>query len=180
MKLLDLAGPYRLGAEITVIAFAVCVVGGGAAWVVHRERDIGRNEVRAKWASETLQRQAAAINAQQDAANETVRRLAAQQKVDHEHEIQLAAARADSAAAAGVAVRLRQRIARLAASGSGSGGNPAAADISTAAAGLGSVAGECVAAFAALADAARRGFIAGNDAAARYDSLNKPQLKEAP
>jgi hypothetical protein len=165
--MLKLFTGLRLYAAIVVIAGLV----GAAAWLAHHERDIGRAEIRAEWAADKDQRQASALQAQQDAAAETSRRLAAQQKADHDHQTQLAAARADAAAASAVAGGLRNRIAQLAAGSGGTPSHPAPADVSTPAGGLGTVAGECAAAFAALADAARRGYLAGLDAASRYDAL---------
>ena len=162
--------PYRLYAEIAAVALAASAVAGASAWVMHHERDIGRKEVQAKWDSDVSHRLQVAITAQNANAAETSRRLAAQQKADHDHEIQLATARADAAAASAVAGRLRNKIAQLAASG-GTASNPAPADVSTPAGGLGTVAGECISAFTTLAEAARRGYLAGIDAASRYDAL---------
>jgi hypothetical protein len=166
--------PFRLYAEIAIVVAGAAAAAGAAGWVVHHERNIGRAEINAVRDKENLQRQAVALKAQQDAATETARRLAAQQKADHDHETQLAAARADAAATASAAARLRQRIAQLASGSGPAPDHPAAAGVSTPAAGLGDVAGQCVAAYSELAEAARRGYLAGNDAAARYDALTAP------
>ena len=165
-------GPFKLYAEIAIVITAASAVAGASAWVMHHERDIGRKEVQAKWDADTIKRQAIANAAQNANAAETSRRLAAQQKADHDHETQLATARADAAVSAAIAGRLRNKIAQLAASG-GTASNPAPADVSTPAGGLGTVAGECVAAFTTLAESARRGYLAGIDAASRYDALTK-------
>ena len=164
--------PYRLYAEIAAVVLAASAVAGASAWVMHHEREIGRKEVQAKWNVDVSHLRLVAIEAQSANAAETSRRLAAQQKADHDHETQLATARADAAAASAIAGRLRNKIAQLAASG-GTASNPAPADVSTPAGGLGSVAGECVTAFATLVEAARRSYLAGIDAASRYDALTK-------
>lgn len=130
-------------------------------------------------AAQAIAARDAAIKAQQAAADETARRLTDQQEASHVHEKQINQARADAADAAGAVARLRQRIAQLAAAGSGGGGpastDPAAAGIRTPASRIGDVAGQCVGALAQLRDVARRGQLAGDECAARYDALTVPK-----
>jgi hypothetical protein len=176
--------------RIAIIAFVLLTGLAGVFGYGHRQHakgvTQGRAEVQAQfdaYKAQALQQAIAArdlaIKAQQAAADETARRLTDQQEASHVHEKQLNQARADAADAAGAVARLRQRIAQLTAAGSGGGGaasgNPAAAGVSTPAARVGDVAGQCVGALAQLRDVARRGQLAGDECAARYDALTAPK-----
>jgi hypothetical protein len=176
--------------RIAIIAFVLLTGLAGVFGYGHRQYTKGvtqgRAEVQAQfdaYKAQALQQaiaaRDAAIKAQQAAADETARRLTDQQEASHVHEKQLNQARADAADAAGAVARLRQRIAQLTAAGSGGGGaassNPAAAAVSTPASRVGDVAGQCVGALAQLRDVARRGQLAGDECAARYDALTVPK-----
>jgi hypothetical protein len=176
--------------RIAIIAFVLLTGLAGVFGYGHRQDTKGvtqgRAEVQAQfdaYKAQALQQaiaaRDAAIKAQQAAADETARRLTDQQEASHVHEKQLNQARADAADAAGAVARLRQRIAQLTAAGSGGGGaassNPAAAAVSTPASRVGDVAGQCVGALAQLRDVARRGQLAGDECAARYDALTVPK-----
>jgi hypothetical protein len=176
--------------RIAIIAFVLLTGLAGVFGDGHRQYTKGvtqgRAEVQAQfdaYKAQALQQaiaaRDAAIKAQQAAADETARRLTDQQEASHVHEKQLNQARADAADAAGAVARLRQRIAQLTAAGSGGGGaassNPAAAAVSTPASRVGDVAGQCVGALAQLRDVARRGQLAGDECAARYDALTVPK-----
>jgi Protein of unknown function (DUF2514) len=173
--------PYRLG----IVAFLLAVGAAGIVGYGHHKHTEGVADGKAIVQAQfdaykaQVQQQAiaardAAIKAQQAAAAESQRRLADQQEASHVHEKQLDQARADAAAAAGSVARLQHRIAQLAAaagSGGPAGDHPAASPVGSPAARVGEVAGQCVGALAQLRDVARRGQLAGDECAARYDAL---------
>jgi hypothetical protein len=184
MNLLSLIPlPYRL---VLLSALAAAAFGSGAVWV-HRDRAqhvaIGVAQEKALFDAYVaqVQQQAiaardAAIKAQQAAEAETERRISDQQEASRVHEKQLDQARADAAATTAAVQRLQHRIAQLAAasrSGSAPSGNPAAASVSTPAERVGIVASESAAEYAALAEAARRGYLAGRECEADYQALKK-------
>ncbi|MFA7291829.1 MAG: DUF2514 family protein [Rhodocyclaceae bacterium] len=80
-------------------------------WWAGQQRDIGRQEVRAEWAAEKTQQQAAALAQARDNAKETLRRIDRQQEAQHAFDKDAAQARADAVAAAGTAGRLRDQLA---------------------------------------------------------------------
>jgi hypothetical protein len=117
--------PYLLRA--VALATVLAALAGLYAWRVSVERDFGREEVRAEWATERAAQHAAALVQSQKNAAETARRLAAQKEVSDAYERDLAAARRDAAGAAAVAGRLRDQLAARSAALRGAAGNPAAA-----------------------------------------------------
>jgi hypothetical protein len=167
----DTIAPYRLYVELALVA----AIAAGAVYAVHhygnKREAAGEAKVTAKWNAEKVGQQAAALKAQAANAAETDRRLKEQHDAEKAHETQLAQARAESAAAADAVARLRQSIAALSARSRSAPSNPAAAAVSTPADRLGTVASEATAEYAALAEVARRGQLAGNECTRLYESL---------
>jgi hypothetical protein len=174
--LLDLIpAPYRIAAELAIVAALV----GGFAFFVHHERELGRTEgraeVQARWDSAVQKQQAQAIADAQANAKETQRRLARDKEHQDAYDTELAQARADADRATASADGLRQRANQYAAAARRAAGNTAAvvngtptgdpagvlADV------LGKV-GDRSRLLAAYADAARR---AGKQCERDYDTL---------
>lgn len=85
----------------------------GYQWWAGHQRDIGRQEVQAKWDASVSQQQADALAQARDNAKETLRRIDRQQEAQHAFDKDAAQARADAVAAAGTAGRLRDDLAAI-------------------------------------------------------------------
>jgi hypothetical protein len=178
MSVLDLIpAPYRLAAELAIVV----AMTGGAAWFVHHERALGRDEGRAevqtKWDRARAVQQDQAIADAAANAKETQRRLARQKEAQDAYDTELAQARADADRAGAAADGLRQRAQAYAAAARRAASNPAAVGNSAPAGDpvmvladvLGKV-GDRSRLLAAYADAARR---AGKQCEAAYDALSE-------
>lgn len=131
MNFLDYIPGGRLIQGLIVAALIGCVVAVYMGWA-HHERDIGRAEVQAKWDAERAKQTAAALAQSQRNAEETQRRLTAQQEVQRVHDEELARVQADAGRARAAAVSLRGQLAAFTAAGrapgnSSTGGNGAPA-----------------------------------------------------
>lgn len=98
-----------LGLRLALCTGLAAALGGAVLAFGHRERDVGRSEVRAEWNSEKVVQQREALQEQAANAAETERRRKAQQGVLDDLSDQLAAARADAIAAGTERDRLRKQ-----------------------------------------------------------------------
>lgn len=164
-----------LWAKALILAAIAAALVGAYAMFVNHQREIGRWEVRAEWQAEREEQKDAAIKQAAANAQESQRRLAAQQKAQHDHDEELAAYKRSVADAATALAGLRGRVADLTAiARRGASDTATVADRAAAGAATGMLAdlsGRTDAAaevYASIADASRR---AGLQCEREYQSL---------
>lgn len=123
--------PLDLLPNWTKLAIAAVVVGAltaAAAWSVHVQREIGRDEVRAEWSAEkALQGEQALADANAN-AEETQRRLRAQQEIQHVHDQEVARYERALVDARSARDGLQRRVAELSAAAGRAASDTATAD----------------------------------------------------
>lgn len=164
-------------------AIAAAVVAAYAAFV-HKQRDIGRAEVQLKWDAAVSQQRAADLAQSSLNAQETQRRLAAQQETQRAQDKLLAQARADAGRNAADADRLRTQSTAAAQQWSATlGHSPTVGQCQAAGDAIGvfaDVLGRADRRAGILADIADTARIAGLKCEADYDSLTPgPQAAQA-
>lgn len=170
------------GLPFTVWIIAGLMVAMGGLEVTRRLQVSGlRTDLateRAARATEREQAAAAALRQAQANAEETARRVRAQQEMQRAHDEKLAGAQRDAAAARTAAGRLREQLAAYAAAHRGAAADPALAGERAAAASpvdlLADLLGRVEEAGRGMAEHADRARIAGQQCEAAYDSLSKP------
>lgn len=95
------------------LAAAAALTAAYLGWASH-QREIGRQEVQAKWDEQVQIQTTAALAESQAKARETIRRIEAQEVNQHAKDAELAAARADAERNAADAERVRQQSAAAA------------------------------------------------------------------